>query len=113
MNFLVADQPADHLLSCELFTADEISIFVKTAVSIVRERFDILSKTAPAAVLEYLQIPDNNCSSMLNQVDELLSDPMSLAKVFLADLAVYTTRVWEGFVRSSAEGSSHSSKLIS
>ena len=89
-----------------LFSEEEVETIVKTAQKVVTERFDILKTTATAsrAVWTYLQMDQNCCTQACNFVDQLCSGPMTADKVFIADLAIAVTRVWEAFTKTDEGG---------
>ena len=89
-----------------LFSEEEVKKIVETAQNVVVQRFDILSKTASfgGAVLNYLQKDKNCCVQACEFVNRLSLGPMTADKVFLADLAIAVTRVWEAFTKNSEGG---------
>jgi len=85
----------------QIFTADKITAIVDTAIRVVEERFRILQDTARGVVEEYIQETDNCCLKTLAYVRKLKEGPDTSNKVFLADLIVAATRVWEAFSKNA------------
>ena len=86
--------------STTLFSEDKIKEIVNIAVTAVEERFELIQKTAQGRVLEYLNEESNSCKEVLKCVQTLKDGTMTVDKVFLADLAIAITRIWEVFTTS-------------
>ena len=69
------------------------------ALQVVKERLDVLSKTAPSHLWDTVH---SNCTEVISTMETLFGGRMDLSKLFLADLAVTATRVWEAFSVSEA-----------
>ena len=95
------DQPIPAVTnSMILFSEEEIKEIVNIAVTSVGERFEIIKKTAHGKVLEYLHEENNSCKEVLKCLQTLKYGTMTEDKVFLADLAIKITMIWEVFTTS-------------
>jgi hypothetical protein len=88
----------------KLYSPEQIQDIVQKALKAVQERFQLLQDTAPVIITDYLRKPDNCCQILLQYLTQMQDEPMTLEKLFLADLAVAVTRVWEAFTRHITPG---------
>ena len=70
---------------------------VNVAVNVVKDRFNILQQTARGKVQAYLRKENNCCYEVLKYALMLMEGSMTVDKIFLADLVVAVTRIWEAF----------------
>jgi hypothetical protein len=75
--------------------SQEFECAVGKALLIVRERREILSKTAHDFI--QLKLKNLRIDEFVQAVERLNTAPFDSKKVFLADLAIVVTRVWEAY----------------
>ena len=85
----------------QIFSTEKITEIVDVAIDVIEQRFEILSDTARGVVRQYMDEAGNCCLLTREYAKKLKEGPATPDKVFLADLLVATTRVWEAFSKDA------------
>jgi hypothetical protein len=85
----------------QTLSEEKITEIVDIAINVIEQRFEILRDTAQGVIRQYMEEAGNCCLKTRALAKKLKEGPVTPDKVFLADLIVAATRVWEAFSKNA------------